>query len=63
LAGDWSKMPNGQLYDKQPSPNIIPVFKSSWIRWAGHVECMGEKRYMTRGTCYGLEHLKGRRYH
>jgi hypothetical protein len=32
------------LYDLYCSPSVIPVTKSRRIKWAGHVERMGERR-------------------
>jgi hypothetical protein len=26
------------------SPNVIRMIRSRWMRWAGHVACMGAKR-------------------
>jgi hypothetical protein len=33
-----------ELNDLYSSPNIIRVMKSRRMRWAGHVECMGERK-------------------
>ena len=41
-------MHNEQLNDLYFSPNIVQVIKSSRMRWAGHVVCMGEKRGVYR---------------
>jgi hypothetical protein len=32
------------LHNLNHSPNVIRMFKSRRMRWAGHVGCMGEKR-------------------
>jgi hypothetical protein len=36
----WRRLHNGKLYDVNFSPNIIRVFKSRRMRWAGYVACM-----------------------
>jgi hypothetical protein len=46
-TGDWRRLHNKELNDLYSSPNIIRVIKSRRMRWAGHVERMGEKR----GAC------------
>jgi hypothetical protein len=43
-TGDWRRLHNEELNDLYSSPNIIRVTKSRRMRWAGHVERMGEKR-------------------
>jgi hypothetical protein len=35
---------NNELHDLYSSPNIVRVFKSRRMRWAGHVAHMGEGR-------------------
>jgi len=42
------KLHNEELYDLYSSPNIIQVIKSRRMRWAGHVECMGDRRDVHR---------------
>jgi len=37
----WRKLHNAELNDLHSSPIIIQVIKSSRMRWAGHVACMG----------------------
>jgi hypothetical protein len=44
VTGGWRKMHNVELCDFYSSPNIIRIIKSRWMRWAGHVARMGEKR-------------------
>jgi hypothetical protein len=40
---------NEELIDLYSSPNIVRVFKSRRMRWAGHVTRVGEKRVIYRG--------------
>jgi hypothetical protein len=40
----WRKLHNEELRDLYSSPSIIRIIKSRWMRWAGHVALMGEKR-------------------
>ena len=42
------KLHNEELNDLYFSPNIVRLIKSRKMRWAGHVECMGEKRSVYR---------------
>jgi hypothetical protein len=44
VTGQWRRLHNKELYALYSSPNIIRVFKSRRLRWAGHVACMGERR-------------------
>ena len=44
VTGRWRKLHNEERHDFCSSPNIVRVMKSSRIRWAGHVACMGEWR-------------------
>ena len=41
-------MHNEELNDLYPSSNIVRVIKSRRMRWAGHVERMGEERGVYR---------------
>jgi hypothetical protein len=43
VTGEWRKVHNEELRDLYPSPSIIKIIKSRWMRWAGHVARM-EKR-------------------
>jgi hypothetical protein len=40
----WRKLHNEKLRDLYSSPSIIRIIKSKRMRWAGHVDRMGEKR-------------------
>jgi hypothetical protein len=42
------KLHNDELHSLYSSPNIVRVFKSRRMRWAGHVACMGEGRGVYR---------------
>jgi hypothetical protein len=44
VTGDWRKLYNEELHNLYSSPNINRRLKSRMMRWAGHVERMGEKR-------------------
>jgi hypothetical protein len=44
VAGDWRKLHNEGLHNLYSSPNIIRIFRSRRMRWAGHVAQMGETR-------------------
>jgi hypothetical protein len=46
--GSWRKLHNDELHDLYSSPNIVMVIKSRRMRWAGHVERMGEGRGVYR---------------
>jgi hypothetical protein len=43
VMGEWRKLHNEELHNLYSSPDIIRQVKSRRMRWAGHVECMGEK--------------------
>jgi hypothetical protein len=38
---EWRRRHNEELYDLYCFPNLILVIKSSRMRWAGNVACMG----------------------
>jgi hypothetical protein len=48
VTGEWRNLHNEELNDVYSSPNIVRVIKSRRIRWAGHVESMGERRCIYR---------------
>ena len=48
VTGEWRKLHNEELTDLYCSPSIGRVIESRRMRWAGHVEHMGEERCMYR---------------
>jgi hypothetical protein len=48
VTGERRKLHNEELNDTCSSPNIFLMIKSRIVRWAGHVECMGERRRVYR---------------
>ena len=48
VTGECRRLHNEELNDLYSSPNIVRVIKSSRMRWAGHVACMGEDRGIYR---------------
>jgi hypothetical protein len=49
------RLHNEELYDLQFSPNITWINKSKRMRWAGHVERMGDRRGIYRALVEGPE--------
>jgi hypothetical protein len=43
VTGDWAKLHNEELHNLYSSPNLIRMFKSRRMRWAGHVAQTGRK--------------------
>jgi hypothetical protein len=43
VIGGWRKLHNEELHNLYCSPSIIRIIMSRRMRWAGHVERMGEK--------------------
>jgi hypothetical protein len=48
VTGKWRKLHNEELNDLYSLPNIVRVVKSRRMRWAWHVERMGEERGVHR---------------
>jgi hypothetical protein len=46
--GPWRNLHNDEIYSLYSSPNVGRVINSRWMRWAGHVACMGEGRGVYR---------------
>jgi hypothetical protein len=44
VTGEWGKQYNKELRDLYSSPSIIRIIKSRRMRWAGHIERIGEER-------------------
>jgi hypothetical protein len=44
VTGGWGKLDHDELHDLYSSPNIIRVFRSRRMRWAGHVARLGDNR-------------------
>jgi len=43
VTGGWRRIYNEGLYYMYSSPNIIRVIKSRIMRWAGHMERVGDR--------------------
>jgi len=49
VTGEWRKLHNEEFSILYSLPNIVRVFKSRRMRWAGaHAACMGEGRRVHR---------------
>jgi hypothetical protein len=46
VTGEWRKLHIEELHNFYSCPNIIRQIKSRRMRWAGHVERIGEERKM-----------------
>jgi hypothetical protein len=46
VAGGWRILHNEELHKLYTSPNVIMVTKSRRMSWVGHVERMGEMKYV-----------------
>jgi hypothetical protein len=44
ITGHWRKLHNEQLHELYSPPIIIHVIKSGRMRWAGHVDHVGEEK-------------------
>jgi hypothetical protein len=44
VTGGWRELHNEELHGMYSSPSIVRVIKARRMRWAGHVERMGEMR-------------------
>jgi hypothetical protein len=44
VTGEWRKLHNEELRDLCSSPSIIRMIKPRWMKWAGHIERMGERK-------------------
>jgi hypothetical protein len=43
IRGGLRKLHNEELHNLYSSPNKIRIIKSRWMRWGGHLACMGGK--------------------
>ena len=48
VTGEWGKLHNEEFNDLYCSPSIVRVIMLRRMRWAGHVERMGERRGVRR---------------
>jgi len=48
VTGEWRKLHNGEISCLYPFPNIVRVVKSRRMRWAEHVACGAEGRWVHR---------------
>jgi hypothetical protein len=48
VTGKWRKLHNGELHNLYSSPDIIRQIKLRRMKWAGHVERMGERTNLYR---------------
>jgi hypothetical protein len=45
VTREWRKLHNEELRDLYSSPNIIRMYKSRRMRWAGHVARIGGEEH------------------
>ena len=55
MCKEWRRLHNEELNDLYSPPNIVRVIKSRRMRWAGHVERMGEEMGVYRVLVGKLE--------
>jgi hypothetical protein len=63
VKGEWRKLHSGELHNLYSSPDIIRQIKSRRMRWAGHMERVGEGEKCTRfwsESPKGRDHLEDR---
>jgi hypothetical protein len=61
VTGEWRKLRSGELHNLYSSPDTVRQIKSRRMRWAGHVERIGEGRNVYRvsvGKPEGKDNLK-----
>jgi hypothetical protein len=61
ITRKWRELHNEELSDLYSSPNSVRVFRSRRMRWAGHVERVGEKEVYAGiwwGNLKEREHLE-----
>jgi len=46
MAGDWRRLHKKELHNLYASPNMGSVIKSKTMRWARHVACMRDARWI-----------------
>ena len=54
VTAEWRNLRNEELNDLYSSPKIFRVMKPRRMRWAGHIEHMGERRGFTTFWSGGL---------
>jgi hypothetical protein len=58
VTGEWRRVPNEEFLNLYCQPNIIRVISLKRMKWAGHVERMGERRGAYRDL---VENPEGKR--
>ena len=48
VTEEWRKLHSEELNELYSLPNIVRVIKLRRMRWAGHIESMGERRVVYR---------------